>query len=118
MDEKHFNGNLTAFSQFRLNDFNQLSYYNYSTAGEYYEIHVSHDFNGFFFNKIPILRKAKLNEVVSAHFLHTFDGDHFEFGVGIDKFGAFRLDFVSAVAKGSKPVVGFRLGTRIVGLLD
>lgn len=114
MDYKHFNGNQTIFSSFGLTDYNILPYYTYSTTGEFYEAHVEHNFGGLFFNKIPLLRKAFFNEIVGFHYLHTINNaDHFEFSAGVEKLSVIRLDFVSSVAKGFKPVTGFRIGLKM-----
>ena len=114
MDYKHFNGNQTIFSDFQLTDYNILPYYNYSTTSEFYEAHVEHNFGGLFFNKIPLLRKAFFNEIVSFHYLHTIgQKDHYEFSVGVEKLSVIRFDFVSSVAKGFKPVTGIRIGLKI-----
>lgn len=116
MDYKHFNGNQTIFSEFQLTDFNILPYYTNSTISEFYEGHLEHNFGGLFFNKIPLLRRAFLSEIVSFHYLHTLQNtDHIEFSIGVEKLGIIRMDFVSSVAKGFAPVVGFRIGVRTDG---
>jgi len=90
-----------------------LPYYSYSTTGAFYEAHAEYNLGGLLFNKIPVLRKAFFNEIVSAHYLKVPNNpQHFEFAVGVEKLGAIRLDVVSAVAKGFKPVVGVRFGVR------
>lgn len=113
IDYRHFNGNKTYASEFRLTDFNMLPYYSYSTTGSYYEAHIEYNLGGLLFNKIPVLRKAFFNEIVSAHYLKVpNNAQHFEFSVGVEKLGALRFDLVSAVAKGFKPIVGIRFGVR------
>ncbi len=116
IDYKHFNGNQTIFSEFQLTDYNILPYYSYSTTSEFYEAHLEHNFGGLLLNKIPLLRRAFLSEIVSFHYLHTLQNtDHFEFSVGVEKLGIIRMDFVSSVAKGFAPIVGFRIGIRTDG---
>ncbi|MBK7666104.1 MAG: hypothetical protein IPJ32_01435 [Sphingobacteriaceae bacterium] len=60
MDYKHFNGNQTVLAnQSYLSSFKLLPYYKYSTEFWYAEAHAEHHFNGFIFNKIPLLKKSK-----------------------------------------------------------
>jgi hypothetical protein len=39
-------------------------------SDQYVSLNVDHSFNGFFFNKIPLLKKLKLREVVSCKILY------------------------------------------------
>ncbi len=108
---RHFQGNLTLFSSFRLEQFNLLEYYLYSTPKDYAEVHVEHDFSGFLLNKIPWIRKLKLGEVAGIHYLAVRDKPvHYEYSFGIQKLNLVRLDFVSALAPNLKPRFGVRLG--------
>lgn len=116
MDVQHFNGNQTIFSSFRLNDFQVLDYYSNSTVSESYEAHVEHNFSGFIFNKIPLLRKLKLDEIVSFHYLHINGlDDHYEIGYGLEKLSAFRVDLVTGFTGNSKPSFGIRIGIKAPG---
>ncbi len=54
---------------YRTGAFNLMNYQEFA-ADQYAMINIEHFFNGFFFNKIPLLRKAKLREVI------TFKGVH------------------------------------------
>jgi hypothetical protein len=109
MDYQHFNGNLTAFSSFDLRKFNILDYYSNSTADEFIEGHFEHDFSGFIFNKIPLIRKLKLNEIAGFDYLHVPGlEDHFEVSFGITKLNIIRIDFVAGFTQNSKTQTGFR----------
>lgn len=109
-DYHHFNGNLTFFSDFNLRHFNLLDYYSHSTSDRYMEIHAEHKFKGFLFNKIPGLRKLKLNEHAGFHWMHVPDmNDHYELNFGVSKLGVVRLDFVIAFEKSKITQTGFRL---------
>ncbi len=44
--------------------FNTMKYYEFA-SDQYVFFGIVHDFNGFFFNKIPLFRKLKLREVIS-----------------------------------------------------
>jgi hypothetical protein len=54
-----------------------LDYYTHSTAGQFVEAHVSHNFSGFIFNKIPLIRKLKLQELVGFNYLKTPNLGHY-----------------------------------------
>lgn len=113
---QHFLGNLTIISGFRLNSFNLLDYYLYSTEKEFFEGHVEHNFSGLILNKIPLVRTLKLNEVVGFHYLYVRNKPaHFEYSIGFQKFGLVRIDFVSAIEANKKPLFGFRFGFSLPG---
>ena len=59
-DYKQFAGNEILFSKVGINSFLLLNYYNFSTYTEYVEAHLEHNFSGFILNKIPLIRKLKL----------------------------------------------------------
>ncbi len=110
-DLRHFNGNKTFLSDFRLNDFKNLDYYSYSTNGSFVELHAEENFGGFFLNKIPLIRKLKLQEVAGVHFLHTNTLDrYFEFSAGVEKLGFFRAEVYTSLMNGKKGTVGFLFG--------
>jgi len=72
-DYKHFDGNSLQFYTPGLNKFLLLDYYKYSTSNEYFEGHFEHNFSGFITNKIPGVRKLKLQEIVDVNYLATPD---------------------------------------------
>ncbi len=45
--------------------FNLMKYFEF-VSDEYIHLHLDHHFEGFFFNKLPLIKKAELREVVSA----------------------------------------------------
>jgi hypothetical protein len=110
MDYHHFNGNQTIFSSFNLRKFNLLDYYTYSTTDEFVEAHFEHDFGGFIFNKIPLLRKLKLNEIAGFDYLHVPGlDDHFEASFGLSKLGLIKAEFVAGFTKERKTQTGIRV---------
>jgi hypothetical protein len=113
-DYRHFSGNRTIltgnFSQFQL-----LDYYQYSTRSSYFEGHFNHHFNGFIFNKIPLLKSLKWQEVLSLNYLQTSQsGPYLELGAGIEHiFKIGRIDFYTSLQRGEHVGSGIRLGLGI-----
>lgn len=111
IDYRHFNGNRTLFAG-AYEGFQLLDYYRYSTNNNYLEAHYAHHFNGFIFNKIPLFRKLKLQEVVSVNYLNTQQsGNYLELGLGIEHIFKFlRVDFVTSFQEGQKARTGVVVG--------
>jgi len=112
MDYHHFNGNRTIFGRFRLNSFQLLDYYDNSTNKSYVEACAEHHFNGFIFNKIPWVRKARPRAVVGfRYFTSEFSNNYFEISAGIENiFTAFRIDFVAGYEAGNNVRTGIVVG--------
>lgn len=92
MDWTHFNGNQTILSGFGLSDFMHLDYYAYSTNTAFWEVHAEQHFKGFLLNKLPLIRRLRLNEIISAHHFTLQGGtSHTEFGLGFEKLNIFRV---------------------------
>lgn len=86
---------------FYQNSGNLINYYEF-ISDTYASLYLSHHFGGFFFNKVPLLKKLKLREVVHARgvwgtmteanqdysvmptFSSTLEDPYFEAGVGIE----------------------------------
>ena len=111
-DFRHFNGNRTIFGQFTTSNFQLLDYYAFSTVEPWVMGHYVHHFNGFLINKIPLLRKTKVQAVASGHFLYTESSEtYFEYGVGIEHiFKIFRMDYYTAFLNGTHFGNGIRFG--------
>jgi hypothetical protein len=110
-DYRHFSGNRTLLAA-NFNEFQLLDYYQYSTRASYFEGHFNHHFNGFIFNKIPLLRQLKWQEVVSVNYLHTAQLGHYvELGAGIEHiFKLVRVDFYTGLQSGQRAGTGLRVG--------
>ena len=110
----HFAGNKTIVSDFRAEDFAYLDYYKYSTTRNALAIHAEYNLNRFITNKIPLIRKLKLNEVVGFHFLKVAElKSHYELTVGLEKLGAIRADFVCSYDGKASPFYSFRFGLKL-----
>jgi len=112
VDFQHFNGNLSVFADYELGNFQLLDYYFYSTTDYYLNAHYEHHFNGFIFNKFPLLRKLKLQAVAGINYLYTEESrNYWELGFGIEHiFKVARVDIFTSFQDGSHLDTGFRLG--------
>lgn len=112
MDYMHFDGNQTIFASQSYNGFQLLPYYQYSTTSRFLVSHINHHFNGFWFNKIPLLRKLKWQEVISFNYLKTDESPQYmELGVGIEHIFKFlRVDYFQSYKNGLVQMQGIRFG--------
>lgn len=111
MDYYHFNGNKTLWSMFGPTDFQLLDYYTYSNNSQFAEAHVEQDFGGFILNKLPLIRKLKLNEIAGIHYMtDTKDLNYLEVFFGLSKLQAVRADFVMGFMQNKQVSTGFRFG--------
>ncbi|WP_165903580.1 DUF5686 and carboxypeptidase regulatory-like domain-containing protein [Hymenobacter gummosus] len=111
MDYRQFSGN-RFFAAADFTRFQLLDYYRYATCEHFVEGHFDHHFNGFFLNKIPLMRRMKWQEVGSINYLYTpTAGQYVELGVGIEHiFKLLRVDYYTAFQQGQKLNHGFRVG--------
>jgi hypothetical protein len=112
IDFKHFNGNQVFMAEFEMDNFYLLNYYLYSTSDSYFQGHYEHHFNGFIFNKIPLMRKLNLQAVAGVHYLHTNTASNYwELGVGVEHiFKLLRVDFYTSLLDGKFQDNGFKIG--------
>ncbi len=108
----HFSGNRTNLSNFELGNFQLLDYYQYSTNDEYLSLHYEHHFNGFIFNKFPLLRKTRIQAVSTLNYLKTSElKNYLELGLGIEHiFKVLRVDYFIGFESGNNVQNGIRLG--------
>jgi hypothetical protein len=97
---------------FYENSGNLMNYYEF-ISDTYTSLYLTHHFGGFFFNKVPLMKKLKLREVIHARgvwgtmseanknysempvFSTTLEEPYFEAGVGIENiFKVGRIDAV------------------------
>jgi hypothetical protein len=111
MDYRQFSGNrfvaAADFSRFQL-----LDYYRFATRQHFVEGHLDHHFNGFFLNKIPLMRRLKWQEVGTVNYLYTPTAKQYvELGAGIEHiFKLLRVDYFASFQQGAKLGHGFRFG--------
>jgi hypothetical protein len=70
-DYKQFEGLEGSFYRPTLDRFLLLNYYQFSAPDKYAEGHIEHNFSGFITNKLPGIRKLKLQEIVDFNYLST-----------------------------------------------
>ena len=109
-DYKHFSGNQILFYQNSINSFLLLDYYRFSTYKEYIEGHIEHNFSGFITNKIPLIRKLKLQEIVDFNYLATPDlHNYYELGFGV-QYLTFRVMYGTSFNSSGNIKNGVRIG--------
>lgn len=83
----HFKGNQTRFRDDRVAQFSLMPYYLYSGRVPFIELHAEQAFHGFLMNKIPLIRKWKLEEYTGAHFLWNtqLTQPYLEMNFGVEK---------------------------------
>ncbi|MDP9046643.1 MAG: DUF5686 family protein, partial [Bacteroidota bacterium] len=108
-DYKQFAGNEVLFYKGGIASFLLLNYYIFSTPDQYIEGHFEHNFSGFILNKLPLIRKLKLQEVVDVNYLSTPRLKNYtEFGFGIQYLN-FRLMYGTSFNSGNKINSAFRI---------
>jgi len=119
IDYKHFNGNLTHFTQSnKLTKFALLPYYSLSTNKNYAEIHAEHNFKGYVLGKIPLLNKLNFNLILSSHIaILESNKPYSEYAVGLSNIGwgktrFLRVDFVKSFHHGISET-GFQFGVSL-----
>jgi hypothetical protein len=112
-DFHHFIGNQNTFFQSKINSFLFLDFYRNSTSDQYTEAHLSHNFSGFIFNKIPLIRKLKLQELAGFNYLSTPQLKHYrEFYLGLQYLN-FKLYYGAAYQNGQQLQQGFRMAVNL-----
>ncbi|WP_129718158.1 DUF5686 and carboxypeptidase regulatory-like domain-containing protein [Pedobacter sp. SYP-B3415] len=106
---KHFWGNNALIFPPNLRRFSYLDFYIFSTDREYFEAHLEHSFAGFFTNKIPLIRKLKLEEFIGGSYLtQPLKHNYKEFYFGLQRL-VFRASYGFAYDGRRKVSQGFRL---------
>jgi len=109
-DYQQFAGNQVLFYKSGVSSFLLLNYYTFSTYKEYIEGHFEQNFSGFILNKIPLIRKLKLQEIFDANYLSTSSLKNYtELGFGVQYLN-FRLMYGKSFNSGSNVNSALRLG--------
>ena len=113
MDFKHFLGNQTILNTNEyLGSYRLLPYYEFSADRWYLESHIEHHFNGFLVNKIPLIKKLRLQEVIGGHLLmNNRLSKYYEINFGIENIlNALRIDYVLSYGINNEVKSGFTIG--------
>ncbi|MFC4211417.1 DUF5686 and carboxypeptidase regulatory-like domain-containing protein [Pedobacter lithocola] len=106
---KHFAGNISTIFPPNLRKFQYLEFYQFSTNQQYFEAHLEHNFAGFFLNKVPLLRKAKLEEFIGGGYLSSPEKRNYkEFYFGLQRL-VLRVSYGFAYDAAKKINQGFRI---------
>ena len=109
MDYNHFQGNEGTTFDPTPGNFHFLPFYTYSTDGPYFEAHYEHNFSGFFFSRLPLLRSLKLDEIIGLNYLSENNNHNYsEFFFGVQR-SYFRIDYGVAYEGSHKYLQGFRV---------
>lgn len=109
VDRKHFVGNRSLSYIPKDNSFLFLDFYQHSTSGSYFEGHLSHNFSGFLLNKIPLVRRLKLQEIAGVNYLNTSELKHYSeayFGL---QYLTFKVMYGMSFIEGSRQDRGIRI---------
>ncbi|HYK76866.1 MAG TPA: DUF5686 and carboxypeptidase regulatory-like domain-containing protein [Daejeonella sp.] len=108
-DYKHFVGNQSLTYTPQMRSYLFLDYYQFSTADKYLEGHWEHNFSSFFLNKIPLIRKLKLQEIAGLNYLATpVLKNYYEVYGGLE-YLSFRALYGFSYRDGKKMDSGFRI---------
>lgn len=88
MDAHKFSGNTDIYAGMSFDRFYLLNNYSAYSTDYFLEGHFEHNFEGFFLNKIPLLRMLKLRETVGINYLYTENlQNYWELFLGVQKIG-------------------------------
>lgn len=112
MDYKHFDGNQTLFTSRYSRSFFMLPYYQYSSNEWYFQGQAEHHFNGFILNKIPLLKRLPVQEVVGGRVLMNEKvSSYYEVNFGLENiFKVLRVDYILSYTNQGAFKQGFTFG--------
>ncbi|WP_233164728.1 DUF5686 and carboxypeptidase regulatory-like domain-containing protein [Pedobacter sp. ASV28] len=108
-DWKHFRANQSLIFDADERNFHFLDFYIFNTTKQYFEAHFQHNFGSFFTNKIPLLRRLKLEEIIGGAYLSSPEKRNYsEFYFGIKRLN-FRIHYGYAYDRHTLIKKGFKL---------
>ncbi|TZF82150.1 carboxypeptidase-like regulatory domain-containing protein [Pedobacter sp. BS3] len=112
-DYYHYRGNNSLIFESSLRNFHYLDIYRFSTRGQFFEAHYEQNFGGFITNKLPLIRRLKLEEIVGGAYLdQSSQKNYAEVFFGLQRL-IFRVDYAVAFSYGVKVYHGFKLSYRL-----
>lgn len=109
VDYKHFGSSRGLTYSSKINSFLLLDPYKSGTPDKYLEAHVEHNFSGFISNKLPLIRKLKLEEIVGVNYLLTPDHKNYTEAYCGLRYLFFKVLYGVSYANGNKADHGFRI---------
>jgi len=96
---------------YQLNSYNLMNFLEF-VSDHYVSINIDHNFNGFFFNKLPLIKELKLREVVSFKALYggLRDENNPASGNGIYQLPAFDNGLQRTYSLGNEPYMEGSVG--------
>ncbi|SDE23599.1 DUF5686 and carboxypeptidase-like regulatory domain-containing protein [Pedobacter soli] len=96
---------------YQLNSYNLMNFLEF-VSDHYVSVNIDHNFNGFFFNKLPLIKKLKLREVVSFKALYggLRDENNPVSGSGIYQLPAFDNGLQRTYSLGNQPYMEGSVG--------
>jgi hypothetical protein len=116
VDFKHFIGNQTFINtNDYLSSFRLLPYYSFSADQWFAEAHAEHHFRGFIIDKLPWVKKLRVQEVAGFHFLTTNRlRYYYEVNFGLERlFKIVRFDYILAYSSAFRFDHGFTAGLMV-----
>lgn len=111
VDYRHFSGNQTLIGLNWSEGFQLLPYYAYSSDAWWAQGHYEHHWGGFFFNKLPFIKKTRIQEVTGLHVLTTDRTVYGELALGVENlFKVIRADYVMGFDRSGQRHQGIRIG--------
>lgn len=109
-DMRHFAGNQTRAFEPRANGFLLLPYYTFSIDDKFLEAHLRHDFSGFILNKVPLLRKLRLREIVAFNYLaNPLLPDYKEAAIGLEHMFGLQVLYAVSFTGGNRTASGIKI---------
>ena len=96
---------------YQLNSYNLMNFLEF-VSDRYVSVNIDHNFNGFFFNKLPLIKKLKLREVLSFKALYggLRDENNPALSTGVYQFPTFENGLQRTNALGNKPYMEGSVG--------
>nr|WP_276902857.1 DUF5686 and carboxypeptidase-like regulatory domain-containing protein [Pedobacter kyonggii] len=96
---------------YQLNSYNLMNFLEF-VSDHYVSINIDHNFNGFFFNKVPLIKRLKLREVVSFKALYggLRNENNPNFQTGLYQLPVYENDAQRTYALGNEPYMEGSVG--------
>ncbi len=114
-DFHHYLGNNSLIFESSLRNFHFLDLYQYSIDKQFFEAHYEHNLGGFIVNKLPLIRKLRLDEVMGGAYLdQPGSKNYYEVFFGLQRL-IFRVDYSIAFSYNVKVFNGIKISYGLKG---